>query len=199
MTVRSVEVARLFYRTDCGRSDGEELSLGVLAFVESVGDRDGHSRRLMMLIARDELDPGWKSKMNPIASMLLRHPAKFFRAEIDAAINEGAQDILPHLSDRFHWSISISKPKALKPTGDLARTLAALMDGLGERARGEVRPPTPPRRQVFLSYGSGPEHGGDARVIAQIAGPDLQEAVTVSNMPPVWMIDAGPFRGGRVH
>ncbi len=199
MTVRSVEMARLFYRTDCGRSDGEELFLGVLAFVESVEDRDGHSHRLMMLIARDELDPGWRSKMNPIASMLLRHPVKFFQAEIDAAINEGAQDILPHLWNKFHWSISISKPKALELTGDLARTLATLMDDLGERARGEVRLPTPPHRQVFLSYRSVSEHSGDAGVTAQVAGPDLQGAVAVSNMPPVWMIGAGPFRGGRVH
>jgi hypothetical protein len=184
MSVRDAKIARIFYRTDAGRTDAEEFALGVLVFVEAVHIPGGKDATVMMLMAREKLDSEWEAKMNPVARHLLEKPADFFQAEIEQALAANASgDVLTALATKFSWSISISPPIEV----NLPSNIVEMFDKIVR----EKAPPqlSGPARMVPLSKRPGiREVPPDSELLRQIAGPALQGAVNFYDMPPAWMI-----------
>ena len=188
MSVRDAKIARIFYRTDAGRTDAEELALGVLVFVGAVSSGNGHDVTMMMLMARDKLEPEWIAKMNPVARHLLENPAAFFQDEIEAALAANVSgDVLTVLANKFSWSISISPPAEVNLPADVVEMFDKMISDKGHEL-------SSPARAIPLHKHYGiREVLPDSELLVQIAGPALQGAVNVYDLPPAWMIASNPM------
>jgi hypothetical protein len=184
MTIRTVTVAKIYYRLNVGRTDGEIIPLGVLA---RFNDK---STSCLVLIARGEINATDLAKMDWGAQQKFRRPFDVFKAEVDAAVAGGVPhpDLFAHLSSKFSWSMYVAPPSDISLPEQFRKELEA---SLTEMAR-PMPPPVYPLLPDFL--------GAVPTALARIAGSEFPADELAAYIPPAWVVGAakaGNSIGGR--
>jgi hypothetical protein len=177
-SLQCAKVAKICYRLDVGRTDGESITLGVVALLHAA---DG--AEVPAVVCRGKLGDAEHAKMDWIAQQMLLDPARFFMQEIVDARKAGVADLFAHLSQKFAWSIYVAPPNEVLVPNQLVHDLCEVFGKLASDDDAQARRRGQESRIVAVRP-SDPA----AAALASIAGPEFPSADLVALLPPSWMI-----------